>query len=151
MKAGLYKVFQWNGKDLFLQSPKVEDEFVVLSFNEIAHEARERLCKDRDQGFHDRQVMLMENNQMAFILLPEEIEANRIRRLRVADLLAGIAAIEASGDEKNMPAYIKARLTMMRAEMCSLVPIDPTAITLEQQRANESVESPDFKVDSGRE
>ena len=149
MKAGLYKVFQWNGKDLFLQSAAAEDEFVVLSFDEIAHESRERLCQDKERGFHDREVMLMEDRKMAFILLPEEMEANRIRRLRVADLLAAIAGIEAGGD--NLPAYAKAKLTMLRAELCSLIPVDPTAVTLEQQRANSSIEMVDFKVGGGRE
>ena len=145
MKAGLYKVFQWNGKDLFLQSPTEEDEFVVLSFNEIAHEARERLCKDKERGFHDRQVMLMEDKRMAFILLPEEIKANHIRRLRVAELLVSIAAIEAGGD--NPPAHAKAKLTMLRAELCSLIPIDPTAVTIEQMRSNDSVTHEDYYVE----
>ena len=93
--------------------------------------------------------MLMEDRKMAFILLPEEMEANRIRRLRVADLLAAIASIEAGGD--NLPAYAKAKLTMLRAELCSLIPVDPTAVTLEQQRANSSIEMADFKVGGGRE
>ena len=54
MESGIFTVFQYNGKDLFLQAP--DEHFIVLSFNELPHEVREQLCVDREQGKAGRQI-----------------------------------------------------------------------------------------------
>jgi hypothetical protein len=138
-----YKVFQWNGKDLFLQSCEHEDDFIVMSFGELTEESRNQLDRDKQHGVADREIMLTAGKQIAFKLTPEEIEVNRIRRHHVANLLAKIAAIEGSDIP---PAHANAKLTMLRAELAQLIPVDPTAITSEQRRANNSITMVDFQV-----
>lgn len=152
MRGEKYKIFQWNGKDLFLQKANSSDEFTVLSFEEIAHEAREQLCRDKDNGVTTREVMLLEDKKIAFLLSPEEIEADRIKRLRISRLLAQIAGYEEAeaSKDKVMPPHAKAILIALRAELGQLIPLDPTAPTTDQRRTNESVVHEDFILKNGR-
>jgi hypothetical protein len=146
MDTGTFKVFQYNRKDLFLQAP--DESFVVRSFDEIPPEVREFLCRDLDNGIKDRQIEIAVNGEIRVILTPAEIETERLRKDRISRLLAGIAAIEASGSD--IPQYAKERLATLRKELGELTPIDPTATTLEQQRANDSITRPEYDPRHGR-
>jgi hypothetical protein len=65
------------------------------------------------------------------------LEEERIRKQAHARLLVVIAGIEATGDD--MPEYVKVRLEELRRQLAEFEPMDPTALTIAQKRANASV------------
>lgn len=133
MKSGLFTVFQYNGKDLFLQAP--DESFTVLSFSELPHEVREQLCVDREQGNAGRQVEITPAGAVVLIKTAKEIEIERDKKQRHAKILAEIAGLESSGD---LPEYALKRLERLRKELVEHEGYDPTATTLDQKRANAS-------------
>lgn len=143
MEAGTWVIFNWNGKDLFLQNPMNHEDFTVMTFSEIPNEYHPLLKPGRE-------VEVFANGDMRLKRTPEEIEADRIRNLYRVNLERDIAALEAGG-ENNLPVYALNKLKLLRKEIAELQPTDPTAITLEQQRANASLTRKDFLLKNGRE
>ena len=78
MKAGIYLIYQWNGKDLFLQGRP--DEFVVLSRQEIPQHVVEKIQIGRT-------VSITDDGKITVVPTPEEIleaVSNLGRELREA-------------------------------------------------------------------
>lgn len=132
MESGLFTVMAWNGKDLFLQAP--DEHFIVLSRPELSGEMIDFL----DRGhLVNRKIEITPGGELVIIKTPEEIENERQTRQRHARILRDIAALEA--DEKNLPPYAQVRLADLRKEIGEYERQDPTAVTLEQKRANASI------------
>lgn len=146
MAFSLCAIFQWNGKDLFLQDEK--GDFTVKSFSELTNDTRVILDRDKKAGVTTRKARLYGDGHVELERTAAELEEERVQKGRIAKLYADIAAFEASSE--NAPAYVKAKLTMLRAELGSLIPMDPTCKTLEQQRANESIKNWDELKLKGR-
>ena len=138
----IYKVFQYNRKDLFLQAP--DESFVMRSFNEIPHEVREWLSADLDNDVKNREIEILSNGELKIVLTLAEIAADRLKKQEIAKVRGDIAAIEATGE--NIPDYAMVKLKALRKKLAALTPVDPTAVTQEQQRANESIIREDFDV-----
>jgi hypothetical protein len=47
MESGLFTIFQWNGKDLFLQSVDDPDRFAFLSHQELTEAFRQAIAQGR--------------------------------------------------------------------------------------------------------
>ena len=138
----IYKVFQYNRKDLFLQAP--DESFVMRSFNEIPHEVREWLSADLDNDVKNREIEILSNGELKIVLTLAEIAADRLKKQEIAKVRGDIAAIEAAGE--NIPDYAMVKLKALRKKLAALTPVDPTAVTQEQQRANDSIIREDFDV-----
>ena len=138
----IYKVFQYNRKDLFLQAP--DESFVMRSFNEIPHEVREWLSADLDNDVKNREIEILSNGELKIVLTLAEIAADRLKKQEIAKIRSDIAAIEATGE--SIPDYAMVKLKALRKKLATLIPVDPTAVTQEQQRANESIIREDFDV-----
>lgn len=136
MEVGKWIIFSWNGKDLLLQDPMNHEHFTVVSFCEIPNEYHQKLTPGRE-------LEIVESRDMQLKRTPEELEADRIKNLYHVNLQRDIAALEAMG-EKNLPLYARNKLMLLRKEIADFQPTDPTAITLEQQRANASLTRKDF-------
>ena len=142
MEIGVYKVYLWNGKDLFLEAPN--GSFIVKSFSELSSDLRERLDSDRDAEVTDRHVEVDIKGQLVPVSTLAEISADRLKKQEIAKVRGDIAAIEAAGE--NIPDYAMVRLKALRKKLATLTPVDPTAVTQEQQRANDSIIREDFDV-----
>ena len=127
----LYTIFQWNGKDLFLRSTVDQDRFVVKTFSELTHEFREFASK-----WIGREVMLYSDGRLRIPKTREELQADADRRHRHLESLRHIRAFE---ENPVLSADHQKRLNDLRAELAKYEPVDPTATTSEQQRANRSV------------
>jgi hypothetical protein len=143
MEVGVYKVYLWNGKDLFLEAPN--GSFIVKSFSELSEEMRERLNSDVEGEIADREVEVDIKGRLVPVLTLAEIAADRLKKQEIAKVRGDIAAIEAAGE--NIPDYAMVKLKALRKKLATLIPRgDPTAVTQEQQRANESIIREDFDV-----
>lgn len=136
MEVGTWMIFSWNGKDCILQDPMNHEHFTVISFSEIPSEYHQKLTPGRE-------LRIVESSDIELKRTPEELEADRIKNLYRVNLERDIAGLEAMG-EKNLPVYARNKLMLLRKEIADLQPTDPTAITLEQQRANASLTRKDF-------
>ena len=133
VEPGLYYIFQWNGKDLFMQNLK--EDFFVLSRQELDSETVDFL--EHPERYHGRKIKITAGGGVELIKTPAELEEERIRKQAHARLLVVIAGIEATGDD--MPEYAKVRLEELRRQLAEFEPMDPTALTIAQKRANASV------------
>lgn len=140
----LFTIFQYNGKDLFLQGLKDRDDFVVMSFNQLSHEFREFASK-----WIGRDVRKYSDGRLELIKTRQEIQEECDRRHRHLEIRRDIMALEAKTE--NITEYDLSKLEKLRDELKQYEHVDPTAITLEQQRANESLERPTFKLRNERE
>jgi len=136
MEIGVHKIFMWNGKDLFLSAPS--GVFTVMSFWEIPHEIREWLntenviCKGRELD------VKQDGTTITLTKTRQEIQADADRQHRHLEIRRDIAGLEAS-EESTRPQYVLDRLVTLRNELTKYEAVDPTATTLEQQRANDSI------------
>src|ERR1022692_3946518 len=109
MEIGTWIIFNWNGKDLFLQNPMNHEEFTVMTFSEIPNEYHRLLTPGRE-------VIVFANGDMKLKRTPEDIEADRVRNLYHSNLLRDIAALEAMG-ESSLPVYALNKLKLLRKEI----------------------------------
>ncbi len=129
MEWGTFKIFQWNGKDLFLQDST--GNFVVLSHQELPNEFMDKIEVGRDiEITFEKEIILLKTQA--------EKNADMEKKGRHAVILRDIAALEAMLDQ-GIPPYAMAKLRTLRQELKQHEPEDPTAITLDQKRANYSV------------
>lgn len=83
MESGIFTIFQYNGKDLFLQAP--DEHFVVLSHQELTHDFRMLIAEGRE-------VEITTSGEIIMVPTAAEIEIVRRRmlkttiRLRIEDL-----------------------------------------------------------------
>jgi len=130
-EAGTFTIFQYNGKDLFLKG--FGDHFVVLSKCELTQAFIDKIIVGRE-------VIIHLDGQIEASLTPEEIEEDRAKKLRHANVLRDIAAMEAHAEHNTLLPYQENKLKALYVELALYESLDPTATTLEQKRANESCE-----------
>jgi hypothetical protein len=128
-QSGTYKIFQWNGKDLFLQGDG--DNFIVLSHQELTHEFRELICVGRV-------VTITEDGKVIAMKTPKEVSAELDNKLRMVQCQASIRALEEMGEENLLP-YQLIKLKHLRKEYEQYEPLDPTALTIALKRTNASM------------
>ena len=124
-------IFSWNGKDLFLRSTIDPDIFVVKTFSELTNEFRELVPKRVG-----REVKLYNDGCLELIKTRQELQEEADRRHRHLEILRDIRALE---ETEDLTEYHKKRLESLRKELSNYEHVDPTALTSEQQRANQSV------------
>lgn len=129
VQTGIFTVFAFNGKDLFLQA--VDGSFVVKSYQELKEEIRLKAEKGR-------RVEILCDGSIVLIKTPAELEVEREKNHRHVKLLGEIAAFEAGGT-KDFPEHYASKLASLRERLKEFEPDDPTAVTLEQKRANASL------------
>lgn len=134
MKSGTYTIFQFNGKDCFLQAD--DGSFEMLSYKETPEEIRENPVK------WSGRKLTIDDNMIELLRTSQEIQEAIDRRQRHLAILRDISGIEEIA-ENHRPQYVKQRLTALRRELAEYENLDPTAITLEQKRANESIDRSD--------
>lgn len=139
----IYKIFQWNGKDLFIQEKSSPETFVTLSFSELSDYDRERLERGNKLAAIGREVTYC-NGKLDWIKTREEIQAEADRRHRRLEIRRDIAGLE--GAESNNTEYSQKKLKELYTELAEYEHLDPTALTLEAQRANESITNPTFEL-----
>ena len=132
---GVYRIFQWNGKDLIVQGRN--EEFFVLSRSEISAEQIDWF--DEHVAETNREIEVTYTGKVEILKTPSEQEQERVRNDRITKIMVEIAGIEDTKD-KEFTEYAQAKLESLRQEMASLIRTDPTAVTLEQKRANASWE-----------
>jgi hypothetical protein len=131
--AGLFTIYHFNGKDLFLQAP--DESFVVKSVLEMPLELRERAHE-----WIGRKIQLSADGSFTLVSTPKELDEARARTFRHVNILRDIAALEA--DEKNLPEYAQRKLKELRDALAEFEPRDPTAISLESKRSLASWQRP---------
>lgn len=124
-------IFSWNGKDLFLRSAIDPDIFVVKTFSELTNEFQELVPKRVG-----REVKLYNDGCLELIKTRQELQEEADRRHRHLEILRDIRALE---ETEDLTEYHKKRLESLRKELSNYEHVDPTALTSEQQRANQSV------------
>jgi hypothetical protein len=124
-------IFSWNGKDLFLRSAIDPDIFVVKTFSELTNEFQELVPKRIG-----REVKLYNDGCLELIKTRQELQEEADRRHRHLEILRDIRALE---ETEDLTEYHKKRLESLRKELSNYEHVDPTALTSEQQRANQSV------------
>ena len=124
-------IFSWNGKDLFLRSAIDPDIFVVKTFSELTNEFQELVPKRIG-----REVKLYNDGCLEHIKTRQELQEEADRRHRHLEILRDIRALE---ETEDLTEYHKKRLESLRKELSNYEHVDPTALTSEQQRANQSV------------
>ena len=124
-------IFSWNGKDLFLRSTIDPDIFVVKTFSELTNEFQELVPKRIG-----REVKLYNDGCLELIKTRQELQEEADRRHRHLEILRDIRALE---ETEDLTEYHKKRLESLRKELSNYEHVDPTALTSEQQRANQSV------------
>jgi Zn-dependent M32 family carboxypeptidase len=124
-------IFSWNGKDLFLRSAIDPDIFVVKTFSELTNEFQELVPKRIG-----REVKLYNDGCLELIKTRQELQEEADRRHRNLEILRDIRALE---ETEDLTEYHKKRLESLRKELSNYEHVDPTALTSEQQRANQSV------------
>jgi len=126
MEWGTFTIFQWNGKDLFLQAK--DGSFVVLSHQELPGQFHEHIVVGR-------QIEIAIDGEIKIIRTPQEKEQDLDKAQRHVKVRVAIAQIEGMG-ENTLPPYALAKLKSLRRELEQYEPLDPTAITIEQKNAN---------------
>ena len=124
-------IFSWNGKDLFLRSAIDPDIFVVKTFSELTNEFQELVPKRIG-----REVKLYNDGCLELIKTRQELQEEADRRHRHLEILRDIRALE---ETEDLTEYHKKRLESLRKELSNYEHVDPTALTSEQRRANQSV------------
>jgi hypothetical protein len=124
-------VFSWNGKDLFLRSTINPDLFIVKSFSELTCEFRDLAPKRIG-----REVKLYSGGRMEFDKTRQELQEEADRRHRHLEILRDIRALE---ENAVLSETHQKRLKSLREELANYEHVDPTALTSEQRRANQSV------------
>ena len=124
-------IFSWNGKDLFLRSAIDPDIFVVKTFSELTNEFQELVPKRIG-----REVKLYNDGCLELIKTRQELQEEADRRHHHLEILRDIRALE---ETEDLTEYHKKRLESLRKELSNYEHVDPTALTSEQQRANQSV------------
>ena len=124
-------IFSWNGKDLFLRSAIDPDIFVVKTFSELTNEFQELVPKRIG-----REVKLYNDGCLELIKTRQELQEEADRRHRHLEILRDIRTLE---ETEDLTEYHKKRLESLRKELSNYEHVDPTALTSEQQRANQSV------------
>ena len=124
-------IFSWNGKDLFLRSAIDPGIFVVKTFSELTNEFQELVPKRIG-----REVKLYNDGCLELIKTRQELQEEADRRHRHLEILRDIRALE---ETEDLTEYHKKRLESLRKELSNYEHVDPTALTSEQQRANQSV------------
>lgn len=142
LKPGVYIVFSWNGKDLFLQD--LDGVFEVLSFNELSHDIRCAL--PRWQG---RKLIVDWEGKLDRVLTVAEMQEKMDRIQHQITIRRDISGIEAM-PEVDRPEYVRLRLKELWAELAKYEDLDPTATTLDAVRANESVTHETFDPKKGQ-
>jgi hypothetical protein len=130
-EPGTYKIFQFNGKDCFLQDETNPDHFCVLSHQELTHEFRDLITVGRV-------VIITPDGKVNAMKTPAETEAEREKKQRQTQCYASIAAIEAMGEENLLPYQLE-KLRLLRKEYEQYEPLDPTALTIELKRTNKAM------------
>jgi len=133
MKSGVFSIFQWNNKDLFLKDD--DDQFVVLSHQELPKEFFKYIDIGRKVKLDSCEGGWTEIRPMK---TPKEENEEHEANARHAKILVDIAGLEAMGESK-LPPYALNKLKTLRLELQFFEPLDPTAITLEAKRSNASV------------
>jgi len=119
-KPGIYTVMSWSGHDGLLETSK--GDFALVSSRELSPELHGCLVPGRQ----------VEINADGLVVRTLD------DKWRHASVLAEIAALESVKENAHID-YATKRLTELRLELSDFEPADPTAITLEQKRANASI------------
>ena len=130
-KPGTYLTLSWVGIEGALTAP---GELIIVSQAELAPELHGQL-------YPGHQILITDKG---------EIRKTDAERHRHTQILAGIAALEGSGDN-TLPAYAQHKLQRLRVELRGHEPHDPSAVTAEHKRANSSLDRKDFKLFKGCE
>jgi len=116
---GEYLTLSWSGSAGVLVAP---GKLIVIQKPELSPELRGSLYP----GHHIE------------ITKDGVIRETAAERQRHTQIIATIAGLEAAGEE-NLPLYALHKLKQLRIELAGHEPVDPTAITSEQKRANTSM------------
>ena len=128
-KPGTYLTLSWSANEGALTAP---GELITVSQKELTPEMLGQL-------YPGHQVEITNSGQ---------IRKTAAERQRHTQILAQIAGLEASG---TLPLYAQHKLEQLRIELRGHEPYDPSAVTAEQKRANNSVVQKDFKLNKARE
>ena len=127
-----YTIFQFNGKDVFLRSVEDEDDFVVMSHQELTQEFLDLIIPGRV-------VLIREDGTIDALKTPAEVAAELDKKLRQTQCQAAIRGLEEMGEE-NLPPYAMNKLKLLRKEYEQYEPLDPTAVSFKLKRTNASCE-----------